>query len=49
LPYSQIERMTNLDALPGTGFAVACFPLKIKRASAAPSRVVAIIDDGPTP
>jgi kynurenine formamidase len=48
LPYSQIERMTNLDALPATGFTVACFPLKIKRASAAPSRVVALLDDEPT-
>lgn len=43
LPYSQIERLTNLDALPSTGFTVACFPLKIKSASAAPARVVAII------
>lgn len=39
--------MTNLDALPATGFTVACFPLKIKRASAAPSRVVAILNDSP--
>jgi kynurenine formamidase len=48
LPYSQIERMTNLDSLPATGFTIACFPLKIRRASAAPARVVAIIDDGAT-
>ena len=44
LPYSQIERLTNLAALPKTGFKVACFPLKISRASAAPARVVAIVD-----
>jgi kynurenine formamidase len=44
LPYSQIERLTNLAALPKTGFKVACFPLKIQRASAAPARVVAILD-----
>lgn len=44
LAYSQIERLTNLDQLPPTGFKVACFPLKIKRASAAPARVVAIVD-----
>lgn len=44
LPYSQIERLTNLAALPKTGFTVACFPLKISRASAAPARVVAILD-----
>jgi kynurenine formamidase len=45
LPYSQIERLTNLAALPPTGFQVACFPLKIKGASAAPARVVAFVDD----
>jgi kynurenine formamidase len=44
LPYSQIERLTNLAALPKTGFKVACFPLKIASASAAPARVVAILD-----
>jgi kynurenine formamidase len=44
LPYSQIERMTNLGELPPTGFKVACFPLKLKAASAAPARVVAILD-----
>lgn len=44
LPYSQIERLANLGALPATGFTVACFPLKIKGASAAPARVVAIVD-----
>jgi kynurenine formamidase len=44
LPYSQIERLTNLAALPKTGFTVSCFPLKISRASAGPARVVAILD-----
>jgi kynurenine formamidase len=44
LPYSQIERLTNLGTLPPTGFTVACFPLKIKGASAAPARVVALVD-----
>jgi kynurenine formamidase len=44
LPYSQIERLSNLSALPPTGFSVACFPLKIKGASAAPARVVALLD-----
>jgi len=43
LPYSQIERLVNLDALPPTGFQVACFPLKIVGASAAPARVVGIV------
>jgi len=43
LPYSQIERLSNLGALPDTGFTVCCFPLKITRGSAAPARVVAIV------
>jgi kynurenine formamidase len=45
LPYSQIERMFNLGDLPLTGFTVACFPLKIVGASAAPARVVGILPD----
>ncbi|HEY5059570.1 MAG TPA: cyclase family protein [Gaiellaceae bacterium] len=45
LPYSQIERLSNLSALPSTGFTVACFPLKIVGASGAPARVVAIVAD----
>jgi kynurenine formamidase len=45
LPYSQIERLVNLDALPPSGFKVACFPLKIRGGSAGPARVVAILAD----
>jgi kynurenine formamidase len=45
LPYSQIERLVNLDQLPPTGFKVACFPLKLVGGSAAPARVVAILPD----
>ena len=45
LPYSQIERLANLDQLPPNGFTVACFPLRLVGASAAPARVVAILDD----
>jgi kynurenine formamidase len=46
LPYSQIERLVNLGELPEpTGFQVACFPLKIVGASAAPARVVALVPD----
>jgi kynurenine formamidase len=44
LPYCQIERLVNLGALPASGFRVACFPLKLRRASAAPARVVALLD-----
>ena len=45
LDYSQIERLANLDQLPPTGFTVACFPLRLVGASAAPARVVAILED----
>ena len=45
LPYCQLERLAGLDALPTTGFEVACFPLRIVGASAAPARVVAIVPD----
>src|SRR3954451_1106834 len=45
LPYSQIERLASLGSLPSTGFRVSCFPLRIVGASAAPARVVAILDD----
>jgi kynurenine formamidase len=45
LPYSQIERLVNLGELPATGFQVACFPLKVEGASAAPARVVALLPD----
>jgi kynurenine formamidase len=44
LDYSQLERLVNLSALPPSGFTVACFPLRIVRASGAPARVVAILD-----
>jgi kynurenine formamidase len=44
LPYSQIERLANLDKLPATGFQVSCFPLRLVGGSAAPARVVAILD-----
>jgi kynurenine formamidase len=44
LPYSQIERLCNLEALPSVGFHVSCFPLRIVGASAAPARVVAMLD-----
>jgi kynurenine formamidase len=45
LDYCQIERLVNLDQLPATGFTVACFPLRIVGASAAPARVVAILPE----
>ena len=42
--YCQIEKLANLDKLPPFGFTVACFPVKIKRASGGWTRAVAIID-----
>jgi len=45
LEYFHMEQLVNLSALPSDGFKVAVFPLKIKGASAAPARVVAIFDD----
>lgn len=42
--YLHMEQLVNLRALPSKGFKVAVFPLKIKGASAAPARVVAILD-----
>ena len=46
LAYCQIERLANLGELPSTGFTVACFPLRLVGASAAPARVVGIVDAG---
>jgi len=43
--YWHMEQLTNLSALPAYGFKVAVFPLKIVGASAAPARVVAIIEN----
>jgi kynurenine formamidase len=43
-PYYQIEKLTNLDAVPATGFTFCCFPVKIARASAGWIRAVAIVD-----
>ena len=42
--YCQIEKLGNLDSLPSTGFEVACFPAKIKGASAGWTRAVATVD-----
>lgn len=43
--YSHIEKLTNLELLPDTGFTISCFPYKIKGASAGFTRAVAIIED----
>lgn len=43
--YCHMEQLTNLAALPPSGFTICVFPMKIVGASAAPARVVALIDD----
>ncbi|WP_129610604.1 MULTISPECIES: cyclase family protein [Rhodoplanes] len=42
--YCHIEKLHNLELLPPTGFTVACFPAKIRGASAGWTRAVAILD-----
>lgn len=43
--YSHIEKLTNLETLPPTGYDIACFPFKIKGASAGFTRAVAIFTE----
>ncbi|MCX7375023.1 MAG: cyclase family protein, partial [Alphaproteobacteria bacterium] len=43
--YCHMEKLSNLEALPSTGFMVAAFPVKIHRASAGWVRAVAIIEE----
>jgi kynurenine formamidase len=45
--YCHMEKLANLDQLPATGYTIACFPYKIKAASAGFVRAVAIFDDAP--
>lgn len=42
--YYQIEKLTNLESLPPTGFTLSCFPVKIAGASAGWIRAVAILE-----
>jgi len=45
--YCHMEKMANLSSIGrNTGFTVACFPVKIKGASAAWVRPVAIVEEG---
>src|SRR5438128_2509733 len=39
-----VEKLHNLEALPADGFTLACFPVKIRGASAGWTRAVAIVD-----
>jgi kynurenine formamidase len=43
-PYCHMEKLQHLEKLPARGFTVACFPFKIKAASGAWTRAVAMLD-----
>jgi kynurenine formamidase len=43
--YCHIEKMHNLEVLPSHVFQIACFPVKIRGASAGFTRAVAIFED----
>lgn len=43
--YCHLEKLANLDKLPGFGFRVSCLPVKIKSASAGWTRAVAFLDN----
>ena len=43
--YCHLEKLHNLESLPGDGFTVCCFPHKIRGASAGWTRAVAIFQD----
>ncbi|MFP6711154.1 MAG: cyclase family protein [Rhodospirillales bacterium] len=43
--YCHLEKLHNLEELPGDGFEIACFPVKIRGASAGWTRAVAIFDE----
>ena len=43
--YCHLEKLHNLEGLPSTGFTIACFPMKIRAASAGWTRAVAIFDE----
>jgi kynurenine formamidase len=42
--YCHLEKLHNLESLPPHGFMIACFPVKIARASAGWTRAVAIFE-----
>jgi kynurenine formamidase len=42
--YCHLEKLSNLESLPATGFQISCFPVKVHAASAGWTRAVAIFD-----
>lgn len=43
--YCHMEKLSNLEALPESGFTVSCFPVKLKGGSAGFTRAVAILEE----
>ena len=43
--YCHLEKLHNLEAIPPTGYTIACFPVKIRGASAGWTRAVAIFEE----
>lgn len=43
--YCHLEKLHNLESLPADGFTIACFPMKIRGASAGWTRAVAIFEE----
>jgi kynurenine formamidase len=43
--YCHMEKLHNLESLPADGFTIACFPVKIRGASAGWTRAVAILEE----
>src|SRR5208283_5025213 len=43
--YCHLEKLHNLEAIPGDGFYISCFPHKFRGASAGWTRAVAIFED----
>lgn len=43
--YCHLKKLHNLEAVPATGYTIACFPVKIRGASAGWTRAVAIFDE----
>jgi kynurenine formamidase len=43
--YCHLEKLHNLEVLPPAGFTIACFPFKIRAASAGWTRAVAIMEE----
>jgi kynurenine formamidase len=43
--YCHMEKLSNLETLPATGFTISCFPVKLKGGSAGFTRAVAIFEE----